>query len=34
MLLAYQQTIQGDFKDSSNALVGYRKYREYRVQQE
>jgi outer membrane protein, multidrug efflux system len=34
MLLAYQQTIQGAFKDVSNALIGYRKYREYRIQQE
>lgn len=34
MLLAYQQTIQGAFKDVSNALIGYRKYREYRLQQE
>jgi outer membrane protein TolC len=34
MLLAYQQTIQGAFKDVSNALIGYRKFREYRIQQE
>jgi multidrug efflux system outer membrane protein len=34
MLLAYQQTIQSAFKDVSNALIGYRKYREYRLQQE
>jgi multidrug efflux system outer membrane protein len=34
MLLVYQQTIQGAFKDVSNALIAYRKYREYRIQQE
>jgi outer membrane protein, multidrug efflux system len=34
MLLAYHQTIQGAFKDVSNALIGYRKYRQYRLQQE
>ena len=34
MLLTYQQTIQGAFRDVSNALVGYRKDREFRVQQE
>ena len=34
MLLAYQQTIQGAFKDVSNALIGYRSYRKYRLQQE
>jgi outer membrane protein, multidrug efflux system len=34
MLLTYQQTIQGAFRDVSNALVGYRKDREFRIQQE
>jgi outer membrane protein, multidrug efflux system len=34
LLLTYQQTIQGAFRDVSNALVGYRKNREFRVQQE
>ena len=34
MLLTYQQTIQGAFKDVSNALISYRKYREYRIEQE
>jgi len=34
MLLAYEQTIQGAFKDVSNALIAYRKYREYRIEQE
>jgi multidrug efflux system outer membrane protein len=34
MLLGYQQTIQGAFRDVSNALVGYRKDREFRIQQE
>jgi multidrug efflux system outer membrane protein len=33
-LLVYQQTIQGAFRDVSNALVAYRKYREFRVQQQ
>jgi multidrug efflux system outer membrane protein len=33
-LLAYQQAIQGAFRDVSNALVAYRKDREFRVQQE
>lgn len=33
-LLIYRQTIQGAFRDVSNALVAYRKYREFRVQQE
>ena len=33
-LLSYQQTIQGAFRDVSNALVAYRKDREFRVQQE
>lgn len=31
--LTYQQTIQGAFRDVSNALVAYRKYREFRIQQ-
>jgi multidrug efflux system outer membrane protein len=34
MLLTYQQTIQGAFRDVSNALVAYRKNREFRIQQE
>jgi multidrug efflux system outer membrane protein len=34
MLLTYQQTIQGAFRDVSNALVAYHKYRELRLQQE
>jgi multidrug efflux system outer membrane protein len=34
MLLTYQQTIQGAFRDVSNVLVAYRKNREFRVQQE
>jgi multidrug efflux system outer membrane protein len=34
LLLAYQQTIQGAFRDVSNALVAYRKFREFRIQQE
>jgi outer membrane protein, multidrug efflux system len=34
MVLTYQQTIQGAFRDVSNALVAYRKNREFRVQQE
>jgi multidrug efflux system outer membrane protein len=33
-LLTYQQTIQGAFRDVSNALVAYQKNREFRVQQE
>ena len=33
-LLAYQQAIQGAFRDVSNALVAYRKDREFRIQQE
>ena len=32
--LTYQQTIQGAFRDVSNALVAYRKDQEFRVQQE
>jgi multidrug efflux system outer membrane protein len=34
MLLTYQQTIQGSFRDVSNALVAYQKDREFRIQQE
>jgi outer membrane protein, multidrug efflux system len=34
MVLTYQQTIQGAFRDVSNALVAYRKDQEFRVQQE
>lgn len=34
LLLTYQQTIQGAFRDVSNALVAYRKNREFRMQQE
>ena len=34
LLLSYQQTIQGAFRDVSDALVAYRKYREFRIQQE
>jgi outer membrane protein, multidrug efflux system len=34
LLLTYQQTIQGAFRDVSDALVAYRKYREFRVQQQ
>jgi multidrug efflux system outer membrane protein len=34
MLLAYRQTIQGSFRDVSNALVAYQKDREFRIQQE
>ena len=34
LLLTYQQAIQGAFRDVSNALVAYRKNREFRVQQE
>lgn len=34
MVLTYQQTIQGAFRDVSNALVGYRKDQEFRVQQQ
>jgi multidrug efflux system outer membrane protein len=33
-VLAYQQAIQGAFRDVSNALVAYRKDREFRIQQE
>jgi multidrug efflux system outer membrane protein len=34
LLLTYQQTIQGAFRDVSNALVAYRKLREFRIQQQ
>ena len=34
MLLAYQQTIKGAFRDVANALVAYRKNREFRIEQE
>jgi multidrug efflux system outer membrane protein len=34
LLLTYQQTIQGAFRDVSDALVAYRKYREFRIQQQ
>jgi multidrug efflux system outer membrane protein len=34
LLLQYQQTIQGAFRDVANALVAYRKNREFREQQE
>jgi multidrug efflux system outer membrane protein len=34
LVLTYQQTIQGAFRDVSDALIAYRKYREFRVQQE
>jgi outer membrane protein, multidrug efflux system len=34
MVLTYEQTVQGAFRDVSNALVAYRKDREFRVQQE
>ena len=33
-LLTYQQTIQAAFRDVSNALIAYRKNREFRVQEE
>ena len=33
MLLTYQQTIQGAFRDVSNGLIAYRKNREFRIQQ-
>ncbi|HET9285244.1 MAG TPA: efflux transporter outer membrane subunit [Candidatus Angelobacter sp.] len=33
-LLTYKQTIQGAFRDVSNALVAYQKNREFRIQQE
>lgn len=34
LLLTYQQSIQGAFRDVSNALIAYRKFREFRVQQQ
>lgn len=34
LTLTYQQTIQGAFRDVSNALTAYRKDREFRAQQE
>ena len=34
MMLTYQRTIQGAFRDVSDALVAYRKNREFRVEQE
>jgi multidrug efflux system outer membrane protein len=34
LLLTYQQSIQGAFRDVSNALVAYRKFREFRIQEE
>jgi outer membrane protein, multidrug efflux system len=34
MLLTYQQTIQGAFRDVSNALTAYRKDQEFRAQQQ
>ena len=34
LVLTYQQTIQGAFRDVANALVAYRKFREFRIQQE
>jgi outer membrane protein, multidrug efflux system len=34
MILTYQETIQGSFRDVSNALIAYRKNRELRVQQQ
>lgn len=34
MLLTYQKTLQGAFRDVSNALVAYRKDREFRIQEE
>jgi multidrug efflux system outer membrane protein len=34
MLLTYQQTLQGAFRDVSNGLIAYRKDREFRIQQE
>ena len=32
--MAYQETIQGAFRDVSNALVAYRKTREFTVEQQ
>jgi outer membrane protein, multidrug efflux system len=34
LVLTYQQTIQGAFRDVSDSLVAYRKYREFRIQQQ
>jgi multidrug efflux system outer membrane protein len=34
MLLTYEQTIQGAFRDVSDGLIAYRKNREFRIQQE
>jgi len=34
LLLSYQQSIQGAFRDVSNALIAYRKFREFRIQQQ
>jgi multidrug efflux system outer membrane protein len=34
LLLTYQQSIQGAFRDVSDALVAYRKNREFRIQEE
>ena len=34
LLLTYQQNIQGAFRDVSNSLVGYRKTRQFRIEQE
>jgi multidrug efflux system outer membrane protein len=34
MLLTYEQTIQGAFRDVSNGLIAYQKNREFRIQQE
>lgn len=34
LLLTYQQVIQGAFRDVSNALVAYRKNREFRIEEE
>jgi multidrug efflux system outer membrane protein len=34
VLLTYKQTIQGAFRDVSDALIAYRKNREFRIQQE
>jgi multidrug efflux system outer membrane protein len=33
LILSYRQTIQQAFSDVSNALIGYRKYREYAAQE-
>jgi outer membrane protein, multidrug efflux system len=34
LLLTYQQAIQGAFRDVSNALIAYRKFQEFRIQQQ